>query len=144
MQVALSTDGQVGPLSTVFSARSLGLTGELGASAQADYLSGLLEYVQTSLTDDVLRELDEPVVEERLAAARPLKVPHVGWNGLRIVRPVFPRRPRRPATPEPALASHRRGRHRLLLALVLHRDEASRHTTHSDVHQRVPDDRRHR
>lgn len=24
----------------------------------------------------------------RLAAARPLKVPHVGWNGLRIVRPV--------------------------------------------------------
>jgi 2-dehydro-3-deoxygalactonokinase len=42
VQVALSTDGQVGPLSTVFSARSLGLTGELGASAQADYLSGLL------------------------------------------------------------------------------------------------------
>lgn len=42
VQVALSVDGQIGPLSTVFSARSLGLTGELGASAQADYLSGLL------------------------------------------------------------------------------------------------------
>ncbi|AKJ98274.1 2-dehydro-3-deoxygalactonokinase [Pseudomonas chlororaphis] len=42
VQVALSADGQVGPLSTVFSARSLGLTGELAGSAQADYLSGLL------------------------------------------------------------------------------------------------------
>ncbi|OOG89725.1 2-dehydro-3-deoxygalactonokinase [Pseudomonas sp. A25(2017)] len=42
VQVALSVDGQIGPLSTVFSARSLGLTGELEASAQADYLSGLL------------------------------------------------------------------------------------------------------
>lgn len=42
VQVALSADGEIGPLSTVFSARSLGLTGELGASAQADYLSGVL------------------------------------------------------------------------------------------------------
>jgi 2-dehydro-3-deoxygalactonokinase len=40
--VALSADGEIGPLSTVFSARSLGLTGELSATAQADYLSGLL------------------------------------------------------------------------------------------------------
>jgi 2-dehydro-3-deoxygalactonokinase len=42
VQVALSVDGEIGPLSTVFSARSLGLTGELSAAAQADYLSGLL------------------------------------------------------------------------------------------------------
>ncbi|MNI33766.1 2-keto-3-deoxy-galactonokinase [compost metagenome] len=42
VQVALSTEGETGPLSTVFSARSLGLTGELSASAQVDYLSGLL------------------------------------------------------------------------------------------------------
>jgi len=42
VQVSLSADGEIGPLSTVFSARSLGLTGELGASAQADYLSGVL------------------------------------------------------------------------------------------------------
>ena len=42
VQVALSTDGDIGPLSTLFSARSLGLTGELPASAQPDYLSGLL------------------------------------------------------------------------------------------------------
>jgi len=42
VQVALSPDGEVGPLSTLFSARSLGLTGELSAGAQPDYLSGLL------------------------------------------------------------------------------------------------------
>lgn len=42
VQVALSTDGDSGPLSTVFSARSLGLTGELGPAEQTDYLSGLL------------------------------------------------------------------------------------------------------
>jgi len=42
VQVALSADGDIGPLSTLFSARSLGLTDELSSTAQADYLSGLL------------------------------------------------------------------------------------------------------
>ncbi|NUU36400.1 2-dehydro-3-deoxygalactonokinase [Pseudomonas sp. C2B4] len=42
VQVALSTAGEIGVLSTLFSSRSLGLTGELSATAQADYLSGLL------------------------------------------------------------------------------------------------------
>jgi len=42
VQVALSPDGEIGPLSTLFSARSLGLTGELSATEQVDYLSGLL------------------------------------------------------------------------------------------------------
>lgn len=42
VQVALSADGDIGVLSTLFSARSLGLTGELSATAQTDYLSGLL------------------------------------------------------------------------------------------------------
>ncbi|MGE7993243.1 2-dehydro-3-deoxygalactonokinase [Pseudomonas sp. NPDC089554] len=42
VQVALSAEGEAGPLSTLFSARTLGLTGELSASAQPDYLSGLL------------------------------------------------------------------------------------------------------
>lgn len=42
LRVALSADGEIGPLSTLFSARSLGLTGELSAVAQPDYLSGLL------------------------------------------------------------------------------------------------------
>jgi 2-dehydro-3-deoxygalactonokinase len=42
VQVALSADADIGVLSTLFSARSLGLTGELKAAAQPDYLSGLL------------------------------------------------------------------------------------------------------
>lgn len=42
VQVAQSEDGLRGVLSTLFSARTLGLTGELAPEAQADYLSGLL------------------------------------------------------------------------------------------------------
>ncbi|MCO7626983.1 2-dehydro-3-deoxygalactonokinase [Pseudomonas fluorescens] len=42
VQVALSADGELGVLSTLFSARTLGLTGELAPTAQADYLSGLM------------------------------------------------------------------------------------------------------
>ncbi|MEE3508007.1 MULTISPECIES: 2-dehydro-3-deoxygalactonokinase [unclassified Pseudomonas] len=40
--VAGSADGAAGLLSTIFSCRTLGLTGELSATAQSDYLSGLL------------------------------------------------------------------------------------------------------
>ncbi|MEN5311004.1 2-dehydro-3-deoxygalactonokinase [Pseudomonas koreensis] len=42
VQVALSADGELGVLSTLFSARTLGLTNELAPTAQADYLSGLM------------------------------------------------------------------------------------------------------
>ncbi|MEN0108323.1 MAG: 2-dehydro-3-deoxygalactonokinase, partial [Pseudomonas sp.] len=42
VQVALSKEGEIGPLSTVFSARTLGLTGMLNGAEQPDYLSGLL------------------------------------------------------------------------------------------------------
>ena len=42
VKAACSAEGEIGPLSTLFSARTLGLTGELSASAQPDYLSGLL------------------------------------------------------------------------------------------------------
>ena len=42
MHVSLSEDGQRGVLSTLFSARTLGLTGELAPDEQPDYLSGLL------------------------------------------------------------------------------------------------------
>jgi 2-dehydro-3-deoxygalactonokinase len=42
VHVALSADGQRGVLSTLFSARTLGLTGELAPDQQPDYLSGLL------------------------------------------------------------------------------------------------------
>ncbi|MCO8160758.1 2-dehydro-3-deoxygalactonokinase [Pseudomonas sp. LJDD11] len=40
--VALSSAGQAGLLSTIFSSRTLGLTGQLAPGAQPDYLSGLL------------------------------------------------------------------------------------------------------
>jgi 2-dehydro-3-deoxygalactonokinase len=55
VQVALSPDGEIGPLSTLFSARSLGLTGELSATAQPDYLSGLLIGHELSALAHVLR-----------------------------------------------------------------------------------------
>ncbi|MFA1029439.1 2-dehydro-3-deoxygalactonokinase [Pseudomonas syringae] len=42
LSIALSQEGAAGPLSTIFSTRTLGLTGQLGATAQPDYLSGLL------------------------------------------------------------------------------------------------------
>ncbi len=42
VHVSQSKDGRRGVLSTLFSARSLGLTGELAAEQQPDYLSGLL------------------------------------------------------------------------------------------------------
>ncbi|MFT4189937.1 MAG: 2-dehydro-3-deoxygalactonokinase [Comamonas sp.] len=42
LETAQSEAGRRGPLSTVFSVRTLGLTGVLTAEAQADYLSGLL------------------------------------------------------------------------------------------------------
>lgn len=42
LRVARSPLGSLGVLSTVFSVRTLGLTGQLGGHAQPDYLSGLL------------------------------------------------------------------------------------------------------
>ncbi len=42
VQVAASAQGDLGPLSNMFSARTLGLTGQLPGEQQADYLSGLL------------------------------------------------------------------------------------------------------
>jgi len=42
LRVAQSSDGRGGPLSTIFSSRTLVLTGALSGEAQPDYLSGLL------------------------------------------------------------------------------------------------------
>lgn len=42
LKVARSGEGALGVLSNIFSCRTLGLTGELSPTAQADYLSGLL------------------------------------------------------------------------------------------------------
>jgi len=42
VQVALSAAGDLGVLSNLFSARTLGLTGQLSGAEQGDYLSGLM------------------------------------------------------------------------------------------------------
>ncbi|MEG5263621.1 2-dehydro-3-deoxygalactonokinase [Pseudomonas sp. JDS28PS106] len=42
LEIALSAGGAAGPLSTIFSTRTLGLTGQLDPAAQPDYMSGLL------------------------------------------------------------------------------------------------------
>lgn len=42
LQVARGSEGRLGPLATIFSSRTLVLTGELSGAAQGDYLSGLL------------------------------------------------------------------------------------------------------
>ena len=56
VQVALSPAGQLGPLSTLFSARTLGLTGQLSATQQPDYVSGLLIGHELAALSTVLRQ----------------------------------------------------------------------------------------
>jgi 2-dehydro-3-deoxygalactonokinase len=58
--VARSPEGRLGVLSTVFSARTLGLVGALAAEAQADYLSGLLIGHEVAALDQ-LGERREPI-----------------------------------------------------------------------------------
>jgi len=55
VQVALSPDGERGPLSTLFSARTLSLTGQLSPVQQPDYVSGLLIGHELVALGNVLR-----------------------------------------------------------------------------------------
>ncbi|QXI27751.1 2-dehydro-3-deoxygalactonokinase [Pseudomonas vanderleydeniana] len=55
VQVARSDEGARGPLSTLFSARTLGLTHELSPAEQTDYLSGLLIGHELAALSDVQR-----------------------------------------------------------------------------------------
>jgi 2-dehydro-3-deoxygalactonokinase len=59
--VARSPEGRLGVLSTMFSARTLGLVGELAGEAQADYLSGLLIGHEIAALDQ-LGERREPII----------------------------------------------------------------------------------
>ncbi|MGF6098159.1 2-dehydro-3-deoxygalactonokinase [Pseudomonas sp. 18175] len=67
VRVALSQDGQRGVLSTLFSARTLGLTAELSPEQQPDYLSGLLIGHELSGLPD--RAKQQPII---LVGAAPL------------------------------------------------------------------------
>jgi 2-dehydro-3-deoxygalactonokinase len=59
--VARSSEGRLGVLSTMFSARTLGLVGELTGEAQADYLSGLLIGHEVAALDQ-LGERGKPIL----------------------------------------------------------------------------------
>lgn len=60
-RVARSPEARRGVLSTMFSARTLGLVGELAAEAQADYLSGLLIGHEIAALDE-LADRRAPIV----------------------------------------------------------------------------------
>ena len=59
VKVAGAPAGRAGVLSTIFSTRALGLTGELPSTSQADYLSGLLIGHEISALAQMLREQGE-------------------------------------------------------------------------------------
>lgn len=59
VKVAGAPAGRAGVLSTIFSTRALGLTGELPSTSQADYLSGLLIGHEIAALAQMLREQGE-------------------------------------------------------------------------------------
>lgn len=75
LRVAQSPLGALGVLSTVFSTRTLGLTGQLTGGAQADYLSGLLIGHEVAALAPTLRDgvevvlCGEPMLCQRYATA---------------------------------------------------------------------------
>ena len=56
LQVPQTTAGRAGVLSTIFSTRTLGLTGELDGAAQREYLSGLLIGHEIAALQDMLQQ----------------------------------------------------------------------------------------
>ena len=60
VKVAGAPAGRAGVLSTIFSTRALGLTGELAGASQADYLSGLLIGHEVAALAEMLRQGDLP------------------------------------------------------------------------------------
>lgn len=75
LSVARSPLGALGVLSTAFSVRTLGLTGQLSGSAQPDYLSGLLIGHEVAALAPALQDgtpvvlCGEPLLSARYAAA---------------------------------------------------------------------------
>ncbi|QKQ45221.1 MULTISPECIES: 2-dehydro-3-deoxygalactonokinase [Achromobacter] len=59
LKVAGAPAGRAGVLSTIFSTRALGLTGELAPQSQADYLSGLLIGHEVAALAEMLRQQGE-------------------------------------------------------------------------------------
>ena len=70
--VAQSPDGAAGPLSTIFSCRTLGLTGALAGTAQPDYLSGLLIGHEIVALAQLLRQHEQDLPSVILIGSGPL------------------------------------------------------------------------
>lgn len=89
--VAKSADGDLGLLSNIFSTRTLGLTGVLPATSQADYLSGVLighEVASLSRRQDVV--MDIPVVlcgEPDLCRRYAMALTFYGFTPPKVVAP---------------------------------------------------------
>lgn len=62
LRVAGESAGRAGVLSTIFSTRTLGLTGELSPASQADYLSGLLIGHEIAAVAQLLSQQDTSIV----------------------------------------------------------------------------------
>jgi len=88
LRVARSSEGQAGPLSTMFSSRTLVLTGELNGAAQADYLSGLLIGHELAAMTSVLQvPPSQPIVligNSTLCARYLWALEHCGFESLRF------------------------------------------------------------
>ena len=88
LRVARSSEGQAGPLSTIFSSRTLVLTGELNGAAQADYLSGLLIGHELAAMTSVLQvPPSQPIVligNSTLCARYLWALEHCGFESLRF------------------------------------------------------------
>lgn len=69
---ALSADGALGPLSTAFSTRTLGLTGVLGGAEQADYLSGLFIGHEVRALGEVIKVRQGRLPAAHLIGSEPL------------------------------------------------------------------------
>jgi 2-dehydro-3-deoxygalactonokinase len=70
--VSRSPEGAAGPLSTIFSARTLGLTGVLSGAAQPDYLSGLLIGHEIVALTHLLKQTDAALPAVILIGSGPL------------------------------------------------------------------------
>ncbi len=88
LRVAQSSDGQGGPLSTIFSSRTLVLTGALSGEAQPDYLSGLLiGHELVAMRSLCQARADQPIVligNGALCSRYLWALEHCGFESLRF------------------------------------------------------------
>lgn len=90
LETAQSEAGRRGPLSTIFSTRTLGLTGVLTAKAQADYLSGLLighevQSVCRTLGAELQGQAWQLIGDEQLCRRYQVALRHAGVEGVRWI-----------------------------------------------------------